>query len=145
MKMFLGKTPINAMNVKHFEVSTQDCTAIPSDVQTGVTCVSKGKKITGTGKSFEFARYGTTSLNFPIPIPTNINVLEISSTEYPVKMLFTVNNTKNVDFSSKQSVASVTIDNNEYIVSLVIFNNVMTISCDKDISLEVFFGKDNYT
>lgn len=144
MKMMYNKTPVKSMKVKHYEVSTNDCSAIPSDLQTGVTCVSKGKKITGTGKSFEFAHYGTTRLNLPIPVPEAINVIEIASTEYPVRMLFGVNNIKNIDFSSESAVANVTIDGEEYIVSLTMNNNILTISCEKSISLEIFYGKDNY-
>lgn len=144
MKMMYNKTPVKSMKVKHYEISTNDCSAIPSDLQTGVTCVSKGKKITGTGKSFEFAHYGTTRLNLPIPVPEAINVIEIASTEYPVRMLFGVNNIKNIDFSSESAVANVTIDGEEYIVSLTMNNNILTISCEKSISLEIFYGKDNY-
>lgn len=145
MKMMYGNVPFKGLKVKSFGVDTNDCTMVASDLQAGVTAVARGKKITGTGKSFEFAQYGRTSLNFPIVIPANINVIELASTEYPVRMLYSVNNIKDIDFSSKQDIAKIIIDNEEYTISLVINNNMMTISCDKSISLEVFYGKDNYT
>lgn len=145
MKMMYGNAPFKGLKVKSFGVDTNDCTMVASDLQAGVTAVARGKKITGTGKSFEFAQYGRISLNFPIVIPANINVIELASTEYPVRMLYSVNNIKDIDFSSKQDIAKIIIDNEEYTISLVINNNMMTISCDKSISLEVFYGKDNYT
>lgn len=144
MKMFYGNIPINSMRVIKHDVSTNDADVIASDLQAGKTCYARGKKITGTGKSFEFAQYGTTHLNFPIVIPNNINVIEFASAEYPLMMAFTMDETKNIDFTSEQTVAKVMIDNEEYIVTLAINNNIMTISCDKNISLDVFFGRDCY-
>ena len=32
MKMYLGKTPIKGLNVKHFEMDTNDCDMIASDM-----------------------------------------------------------------------------------------------------------------
>lgn len=142
MKLMLGNTPVKKMMIHN---DTQDATMVASDLQSGVTCYAKGQKVTGTGKSFEFAQYGKTYLNFPIVVPSNINVFEVASTDYPIKMLFSINNIKNIDFSSKKDVAKVIIDNEEYMISLLVSGNIMTIYCDKSVSLEVFYGKDNYT
>lgn len=141
MKMYLGNTAVNSMKVG---TNTDDATLIASDLQSGVTGYARGKKVVGTGKSFEFAWYGNTYLNFPMPIPAPINIVELASTNYPVKMSIDLNNMRNIDFSSEQTIANVAIDGEEHSVSIVVENNIMTISCDKSISLEVFYGKDNY-
>lgn len=144
MKMIYNGTPIKSLNIKHYEMDTNSCDMIASDLQAGKTAVARGKKITGTGKSFEFASYATTALNYPIPIPTNINVIELASTTYPVTMAMRLIEIKNVDFSTEKTIGSVMVDSVEYPISMVVSNNIMTISCDKNISLELFYGKDNY-
>ena len=144
MKMFYGGAPVKSMKVKHYEMNTNDCSAIPSDLQAGVTCVSKGQKITGTGKSFEFAKYGTMYSNFPIPVDNVINIIEISSTVYPIVMNDTLFNINHLDFSVLQTIGAVIVDGVNYPLSAVVENNILTIVCDKSISLEVFCGKDNY-
>lgn len=144
MKMFYGKTPIQSMNIKHYEVSTQDCTAIPSDLQSGVTCVSKGKKITGTGKSFEFASYGKIDTNLSLFSPSIINVVEIASVAYPVKLSVALGEMKNIDFSTKQTIGYVVIDNVEYPITVQVNGLVLTFICEKTIELQYFCGKDNY-
>lgn len=144
MKMCLGKTPINNLHIVKHDVSTNDATVMPSDIQAGMTCYARGKKVTGTGKSFEFAKYGTAYTNFPIPVNSIINVIEISSTTYPIIMAGRLTDINNMDFSVVQEVGTVIIDGTSYAISAVVENNILTISCDKSISLEVFFGKDNY-
>lgn len=144
MKMFYNGTSIKSLNIKHFEVSTNDCTAIPSDLQSGVTCVSKGKKITGTGKSFEFANYGHIETNTSRYIPANINFIEVASIEYPIKSNIDLNLVKDVDFSNGQLIGKVIIDNNEYDLVVTVQSNVMRITCDETIRLQIFYGKDNY-
>lgn len=144
MKMFLGKTPINAMNVKHFEVSTQDCTAIPSDIQTGVTCVSKGKKITGTGKSFSFASYGKWKTNEPNFIPMNINTVQIGSVDYPVRMTVSISGSHSYNFAAPQEVAEVVINGIAYPMTVSVQNGEFLVTCEKTIDIQFFIGKDEY-
>lgn len=144
MKMMYGGTPINSMKVKHYEVSTQDCTAIPSDLQAGVTCVSKGRKITGTGKSFEFANYGQLKTNVGRFVPNVINVIEIASMEHPIKLTLKLNDMKNKDFSVSQDIGIVSIDGVEYALVAQVVSNILTISCEQTFYLQVFYGKDNY-
>ena len=85
MKMYYGDTPIKSLKIKHYEVSTHDATIKSSDLQTGITAYAKGKKVTGTGKSFEFASYGDWTTNLPFIIPTTINVVQVGSLNYFVK------------------------------------------------------------
>lgn len=145
MKMFLGKTPINAMNVKHFEMDTNSCTAIPSDLQSGVTCVAKGKKITGTGKSFEFASYGNFYTNYAIPVPTSINVVEVACLNYPVQLAIQLANMKNIDFSTNQTIGNIVIEGTTCPLIAKVENNILMISCSETVAIEIFYGKDNYT
>lgn len=143
--MIYNGVPINSMKVKHYELNTNDCDMIASDLQAGKTAVARGKKITGTGKSFEFACYGSYLLNTPIPVPADVNTLQFASIEYPVMMNTELVDVKNLDLSVTQNIASVIIENTEYPVSVVVSNNLLTISCEKTILLQVFYGKDNYT
>lgn len=145
MKMFYGGVPVNSMKVKHYEVSTNDATLKPSDMQAGVTAYAKGQKVTGTGKSFEFANYGAVYTNVPLVVPTVINIVEISSLNYPVQLSIALSNMKNVDFSSIQTIGSIVIDGTAYPITVVVSNGKMTISCEKTLKLEIFYGKDNYT
>ena len=144
MKMFYGNTPIKSLNVKHYEMNTNDCDMVASDLQAGKTAVAKGRKITGTGKSFEFARYGGVMTNFPICIPTLFNVMQIGSTVYPVRVNIAFANMINTDFSQSQNVGSIMVDDVEYQITVTISGNLLTISCDQSVTLEVFYGKDNY-
>ena len=144
MKMFYGNTPVKSMKVKHYEVSTNDATLKSSDLQSGITAYAKGKKVTGTGKAFEFARYGQLSTNVNKYIPTNINIVEVASSEYPVKLSLDLSLMKDVDFSNQQKVATINIDGNEYDLIVQVQSNMMKISCEKTIRLQVFYGKDNY-
>lgn len=144
MKMIYGGTPINSLKVKHYELDTNSATVQPSDLQAGVTCFAKGKKMTGTGKSFEFAYYGQFETNDSMVIPSFINVVEISSLTHPVQLIIPLSDMKNIDFSLPQSVGNVMIDGVSYPVTVVVENNEILVSCDQTIKLEIFYGKDNY-
>jgi hypothetical protein len=133
------------MNIHSYELSTNDCTAIPSDLQAGVTCVAKGKKITGTGKSFEFATYGALETNSMDYVPTTINVIEIASIEYPIKSSIALNKITDIDFSTEQNIGTVVVDSIEYPITVSIENSILTLNCEKTIWLQVFLGRDNYT
>lgn len=144
MKMFYGNTPVKSLNIKHYEVSTNDATMKASDLQAGITAYAKGKKVTGTGKSFEFANYGGLITNTARFVPNNINIIEVSSAYYPVKLTLQLYDMKYTDFSTRQNIAIVIIDGAEYNLSVSVESNILTIHCDKDIELQVFYGKDNY-
>lgn len=145
MKMIYNGTPINSMKVKHYEMDTNDCDMIASDLQAGKTAVARGKKITGTGKSFEFAYYGQLYTNVGAPVPSVVNIVEIASLDYPVRASVALNNMKNLDFSSPQSIGSIIVDGISYPISVVVSNGKIIASCDKTIKLQIFYGKDNYT
>lgn len=144
MKMMYNGTEIKSLNIKHYEMDTNSATVQPSDLQAGVTCFGRGKKITGTGKSFEFAWYGLMETNKPVFIPSNINVIEIASLEYPVKLSVALTDMKNTDFAIVQTIGSVAIDSVLYDLTVQAKDNIITISCNHNISLQVFYGKDNY-
>lgn len=144
MKMFYGNTPVKSLNIKHYELNTNDCDMIASDLQAGKTAVAKGKKITGTGKSFEFAFYGNIDTNFATPIPNNINVIEIASTDNPIQLTTILSDMKNLDFSTENIVAKAVVDGIFYDIAVQVNQNKLNVICEKDISLEVFYGKDNY-
>lgn len=144
MKMMYNGTEIKSLNIKHYEMNTNSATVQPSDLQAGVTCFGRGKKITGTGKSFEFAQYGGVITNADRFVPSGINVIEVSSVDYPVKSNITLESMKNVDFSTEKNIATVIIDGSEYVLTVSVNSNVLKINCDKTINLQVFYGKDNY-
>lgn len=144
MKMIYGGTPVNSMKIKHYEMDTNDCTMEASDLQAGVTGVSKGRKITGTGKCFEFASYGSIYTNVPRSIPTDINIIEVASLNYPVQLSIALNNMNGIDFSTSQNIGSVVVDGQSYSLTAIVSDNKMTISCEKTIKLEIFYGRDNY-
>lgn len=75
---------------------------VASDLQDGKTAVARGKKIVGTGKSFEFASYGVSRTNVPEFIPATINVIEITSLDYPIKSMIALNMMQDIDFSSDE-------------------------------------------
>lgn len=145
MKMFLGKSPINSLNVKHYELNTNDCTMVESDLQAGVTAVARGKKITGTGKSFEFAFYGQTETNLLMFIPSNINVIEIASAETPIQLTTVLSDMKNMSFETDNVIARAVVDGEFYDITVQVSQNMLNIFCEKDITLQIFYGKDNYT
>lgn len=144
MKMMYNGTPIKSLNIKHFEVSTNDATLKASDMQSGITAYAKGKKVTGTGKSFSFAMYGKVPTNLKMPIPDIINVVYIASVDYPIKHQIDFANMVYTDFSGSNAVAKVVISNIEYPINLVIENDMISFDCEEEINLEVFYGKDEY-
>lgn len=144
MKMFYGNTPVNSMRVIKHDVSTNDATMKASDLQAGITAYAKGKKVTGTGKSFEFANYGELRTNTDRFVPSDVNIIEISSTQYPVKLNMPLYDVITLDFSTEQILATVNIDGVEYSLTAKVTNNILKITCDKTFYLQVFYGKDNY-
>ena len=144
MKMFLGNTPVNSLNVHHFEMNTNDATVFASDLQAGVTCYARGQKITGTGKCFEFATYGSIQTNMAEYIPSPINVIEVASLDYPIKNFIALNKMESTDFSTEQTIGIVLVDNVEYPITVSIDGYFLTLNCEKTITLQVFLGKDNY-
>lgn len=145
MKMYLGKTPIKSLNIKHYEMDTNSATMVPSDLQAGVTAFAKGKKVTGTGKSFEFAYYGAIETNQAQYIPTDINVVEITSLFYPIQHAIALSDMKITDFTVAQTVGNVIVDGITYGITVQALNNFLTVSCEQTIKLQIFYGKDNYT
>lgn len=144
MKMIYNGTPVESMKIKHYEMDTNSATVQPSDLQAGITCFARGKKVTGTGKAFEFATYGVSQTNVPEYVPVLINVIEITSLDYPIKSLIAFRDMRNIDFSTEQTIGIVTIDNVEYPITAKIDGVIMTFNCDKTITLQSFYGKDNY-
>lgn len=144
MKIMYNGTPIKSANIKHYEISTNDATLKASDMQAGVTAYARGQKITGTGKSFEFANYGSMYTNVSTIIPSSINVIEITSLNYPIQHFIALNNMYNIDFSISQTIGEVIIDGEAFPMTVTVSNNEMTVSCNKTIKIEVFYGKDNY-
>jgi hypothetical protein len=144
MKMFYGNTPIKSLNVKHYEMSTSDATVVPTDLQAGVTCYARGKKVTGTGRSFEFASYGMVQTNIPVFSPVIINIIEIASLDYPVKISMALNEMEHLDFSVPQTIGCAIIDGVEYPITAQVNGVILTLACEKTIKLEAFYGKDNY-
>lgn len=141
MKLMLGGTPVKKMMIHN---DTQDATMVASDMQAGVTAYANGQKVIGTGKSFEFANYGDLDTNLNRFIPGDINVIQITSMDYPIKSNIALQSVKNVDFSTEQTVATILINNVEYNLLVSVKSNMLKISCDKTVTLQVFYGKDNY-
>ena len=144
MKMMYNGTQIKSLNIKHYELNTNDCDMVASDMQAGKTAVARGKKITGTGKSFEFASYGKLRTNTPTPIPNNINVIHISSLDYPVQLSVALTDMKNFDFTNAKTIGNITINNVTSPITVSVINNMLNVSCSDTIYLQVFYGKDNY-
>lgn len=149
MKMYLGNMPIKKANISHFEMDTNDCTMVASDLQAGVTAVARGQKITGTGKCFEFAHYGGMYSNDFIIIPTDsINVVHISSLSYPVHSTIQLSDMKNLDFNTSQVIGNLIVDNVQYPISVCVQTNESFVEvwvvCDIDVRFQIFLGKDNY-
>lgn len=141
MKLYLGDTPVKAL---YSHTDSDDATIVASDMQSGMTAYAKGRKVTGTGKAFAFAVYGAVKTNFPLAVPSAINVIEIASTDYPVKIKSALNTMKDTDFSTAQTIGSVTIDSVEYPITAKVESNTLTVGCSKSIDLEAFYGKDDH-
>ena len=144
MKMFYGNTPVNSLNIKHYELNTNDATLKASDMQSGITAYARGQKVTGTGKALSFANYGVMYTNIQDFVPEIINVIEIASVHYPVRNAIALNDMRNVDFSVEQTIGSVVVDGIEYPITTNFNGMIFTLNCEKTIALEVFYGKDNY-
>ncbi len=144
MKMIYNGTPVNSMKVKHYELSTNDATLKPSDMQAGVTAYAKGRKVTGTGKAFSFATYGKWKTNESNIIPMVINTIQIGCTDYPVRMIVPMNSMIVHDFTIPQTMAEVTIDGVVYPMIVSVQDGEFLISCEKTINLQLFMGKDEY-
>lgn len=141
MKLMLGNTPVKKMMIHN---DTQDATMVASDLQAGVTCYAKGQKVTGTGKSFEFANYGRCETNLIDFVPSAINVIHIGSIDYPVRMTVALNVMKTLDFTNAQQVAEVLIGETMYPITVSVQDGILDIACEKTITIQIFYGKDNY-
>jgi hypothetical protein len=144
MKLMYGNTPVKSLNIHTYEKDTNDATMIASDLQAGVTAYARGQKITGTGKTFSFASYGTWFTNESNIVPTSINVIQIGSIEHPVRMTIPFQNMKIHNFAVAQKMAEVTIDGVNYPMIVSVQNNEFVITCDKTVEIQLFIGKDEY-
>jgi hypothetical protein len=144
MKLIYGGVPYNTTKVRHFETSTNGATAVNSAVQAGLTYYANGRKEVGTGKSFEFAMYGDFEANDDWFIPTEINVIHISCSSYPTLTEVDIMKTLDLDFSQGQVIGKLIADNAEYPITVTVLDNIITIACDKIVTFQVFYGKDNY-
>lgn len=144
MKMMYNGTQIKSLNIKHYEIDSNFATVEPSDMQAGKTAVARGKKITGTGKSFEFASYGDSPSNLVLPLPNAINVIQISSIEYPIKQMIAFEPIRNTDFTTTQVIAEVEKDGVCYPINVQVNNNILTLTCELTFNVLLFYGKDNY-
>ena len=141
MKMYLGDVPVKSLYT-HTDTDEGNITA--PDMQSGMIAFAKGVKLTGTGKAFAFASYGQMSTNEAWPVPSIINVIEVSSLTYPVKTNIALSSMKNTNFSTIQKIGAVTINGTAYDITAQVSNNMLTVGCSKDISLEVFYGRDEH-
>lgn len=141
MKMYLGDVPVKALYT-HTDTDEGNITA--PDMQSGMIAFAKGVKLTGTGKAFAFASYGQMPTNTAWPVPSIINVIEVSSLTYPVKTNIALSSMKNTNFSTIQKIGAVTINGTAYDITAQVSNNMLTVGCSKDISLEVFYGRDEH-
>lgn len=143
MKLFLGNTEVNSIML---HTDTDDATLKASDLQSGVTAYARGQKVTGSGKAFAFASYGDCSSNDAIPLPlSNVNTILVSAVGYNIKMSKAMKSLRETDFSSAQEVATITIDDANYPITIKVASNVLTIACDKTVTLQLMYGKDEYT
>ena len=139
MKMYLGDVPVKALYT-HTDTDEGNITA--PDMQSGMIAFAKGVKLTGTGKAFAFASYGQISTNKALPVPSIINVIEVSSLTYPVKTNIALSSMKNTNFSTIQKIGVVTINGTAYDITAQVSNNMLTVGCSKDISHEEIYGRD---
>lgn len=144
MKLIYGGVPYNTTKVNHYEMDTNSATVQPSDMQAGVTCFARGKKVVGTGKAFSFATYGGWKTNESDIIPMVINTIQIGCTDYPVRMTVPMNSMVSHDFTTPQVMAEATIDGIVYPITVSVENGEFLISCEKTFNVELFIGKDEY-
>lgn len=144
MKMIYGGVPYNTLKLKHFEVPTNDATCEPTAVQAGLTYYANGRKQVGTGKSFEFATYGTMPTNNIDYVPSDINTILISSTNAPIQLTVAIDDTNKIDFSNPTEIGKAFIDGVYYPIIVEINNHLLSLVCEKTIMLEIFYGKDNF-
>lgn len=142
MKMYLGDMPVNSIRL---HTDTDDGTLVPADMQVGIVGYSSGQRVVGTGKAFAFAFYGNCETNKMIPVPNTVNTVTISSNTNAVQMDISIATIKaGVDFSTPKQIATVTVDDTSYPLNLSVVSNFLQIACDKTLTLQVFFGKDNH-
>lgn len=145
MKLCIGSTPVSSLHIRKLDIDTNDADIVPSDMNAGSTAYARGQKITGTGKCFSFATYGTFSSNGSIPIPvTSINTVVLCSDVYFVKMSTTMLNFKEYDFSVDNEIATITVNGTNYPISMKIDNGNLVLTCSENVSIEAFFGKDDH-
>lgn len=144
MKCYLGISPVKSLNIRKLDVDTNDATIVASDMQSGSIAYAKGQKVTGTGKAFAFASYGNQQSNVQIPVPGVINVIEIACVGYPLQSNIDISNMNDIDFTIEQTLGHVTIDSIAYPITAVVTNNNLVLSCDKDIAVQLFYGKDDH-
>jgi hypothetical protein len=51
---------------------------------------------------------------------------------------------QDIDFTTEQTIAIVVIDNVEYPITMKIEGYALVSNCEKTVSLDFFYGKDNY-
>ena len=73
-----------------------------------------------------------------------INVIEIASTTCPIRTSLVLSEMKNTDFSLPQIIGNAVVDGVEYPITTTISQGILTLSCEKSVTLQVFYGKDNY-
>ena len=144
MKMMYGNVPVTNLQIVKHDVSTDDATMFASDLQAGVTAYARGQKITGTGKCFEFANYGSMSTNMSDYVPSDINIIHMSSVDKPVQMSITLYDMKNQSFNTPLEVGKVLVDGVLYPITVLVENNFLSVTCEQTVTLELFYGKDNY-
>ena len=142
--MCLGSTPVKSLNIRKLDVDTNDATVTASEMQSGTTAYAKGKKVTGTGKSFVFASYGLAETNDPISVPTMVNVVGISSLLYPVQLQIALSDMKDNDFSAEYQIATDVINGASYPITARVSDNNLVLSCEQTSALQVFYGKDEH-
>lgn len=142
MKMYLGDVPVKAL---YMHTDTDDANLVPSDMHSGKTAYVKGRKITGTGRAFAYAMYGSCSSNASMPIPvSSLNAIGISCASYAVKMTDGIIDLGKNNYTTARAVANVTIDGTNYPITVKIASGTLTIACSKTVTLQVLFGKDDH-